>query len=184
MCSSLSSTAELRNRPSSLCSRERFSMFSFFVFASFSQAGAGGAAPGGARGEEETPQEPERVRGPVLQAKRKVKKKKRSEVFLCCSSTENSPGVICVSVITVLIATRLTNCGLVPIETCRRRTAPHWRRSTASTSTSKPNCVCWRSSSAKETQQSSSENRFHKRDGGQIQVSIRADFFLLFGLEG
>lgn len=48
--------------------------FQCFVFASFSQAGAGGAAPGGARGEEETPQEPERVRGPVLQTKRKVKK--------------------------------------------------------------------------------------------------------------
>lgn len=52
-----------------------------FFFASFSQAGAGGAAPGGARGEEETPQEPERVRGPVLQTKRKVKKR-QSEVPL------------------------------------------------------------------------------------------------------
>lgn len=42
-------------------------------FPSLSQAGAGGAAPGGTRGEEETPQGPEGVRGPVLQAKRKVK---------------------------------------------------------------------------------------------------------------
>lgn len=69
-------------------------------------------------------------------------------------------------------------CCRVPIETCRRRTAPHWRQSTANTSTSKPNCDCWRSSSAKETQQSSSENKVDKYEvEGQIQVSICADYF-------
>lgn len=81
---------------------------------------------------------------------------------------------------TVLTVTRLTDCGLVAIETCRRRTAPHWRRSTASTSTSKPNCVCWRSSSAKETQQSSSESRSHKQDEDRSRFpSLLISFYYL-----
>lgn len=47
--------------------------FFFFGLSFLLQAGTGGAAPGGPRGEEATPQEPERVWGAVLQTKRKVK---------------------------------------------------------------------------------------------------------------
>ena len=43
------------------------------VSVSVSQAGAGGAAPGDQGGEEEHPQNPERVRGPVLQTEREVR---------------------------------------------------------------------------------------------------------------
>ncbi len=48
----------------------------------------------------------------------------------------------------------LNVCCLVAIEMCRRRTAPHWQRNTANTSTLKPNCDCWKFSSARETQPS------------------------------
>lgn len=60
----------------------------------------------------------------------------------------------------------LNVCCLVPVETCRRRTAPRWQWSTTNTSTSKPNCGCWRSSSAKETRLSSSENEIKRRFKG------------------
>lgn len=57
------------------------------------------------------------------------------------------------------VYTWLCVCCAVPVGTCRKRTAPRWQTSTANTSTSRPNCDCWKSSSANETAASSSEDR-------------------------
>lgn len=111
------------------------------------QAGAGGAAPRGPRGEEAAAQEPKGVWGQVPAAERKVRRKtcqQKTFVFPCGSALNHGSLFV----------------FAVPVETCRKRTAPRWQRSTTNTSTSRPNWGCWKSSSANETPASLSEEEF------------------------